>query len=235
MINTEFFQLRDAHPSGSYNALTHVIKGCNVYIHKMSENLEINKLDRGELSVFFVVEGSVSCCDQLLKTYTTYIPSASERLSFVSESATLLEIRLKLDPSEVKMTEEKLPLKIEYGQARAYKEDCKSEKTTSRMILEDGIIPRFALGSVETDGPDKVEEHEHPSVDQFFFSLPHTESYLTVSGERLAFPEKTAMHIPLGSSHGVVVEDGSKMHYLWCDFYLDESTSDYIRSAHKFI
>ena len=182
-----------------------------------------------------MVEGNVSLNGEILQKLTTVIPKSNDKCVFSSTGASLLEIRLKLTEEEVGLTEKKLPIILKYSEARAYKEDCKSEKTTSRMILDDGIIPRFAMGSVETEGPDSVAEHEHANVEQFFFSLPKTETYLTVSGEKLPFPEKTAMHVPLGSSHGVAVDEGQKLHYLWCDFYLDETTSDYIKSAHKFI
>lgn len=235
MINTERFQLTQDHQAGSFNALTDVISCVNVYIHKLNDDYVLKKRISSKLSVFFVVEGSVSYCQKLLETNTTFIPKREEVATFSSKSATLLEISLNLNTSELESVDKKLPMTIRYSEARTYKEDCKSEKTTSRMILEDGVIPRFALGSVETTGPDKVSEHTHPNVDQFFFSLPNSNSFLTVSEESLPFPEKTVMHIPLGSSHGVRVEDKNIMHYLWCDFYLDETTSDYIKSAHKFI
>ena len=236
MIQTEYFQLKDEFSFGSHKALVGVIEGAEVYIHKINKSHSLVKSDCSGVSLYFVFEGECSFNKVRLSERSTYIPKHDSVGVFESkETALLLEICLKLSDEEIKALENKLPFTIEYSAARAYKEDCKSERTTSRMILEDGIIPRFALGSVESDGPDSVLEHEHANVDQFFFSLPGTDCYLTVSGESLVFPEKTAMHIPLGSSHGVRVEEGKKLHYLWCDFYLDETTSDYIRSAHKFI
>ena len=235
MINTEFFKLNDTLRSGSYNALAKIIKSAEIYLHKIDNEYELKKQKNSKLSIFFIVEGEAGFNGKYLPEFTTVIPSTNEEYVFFSKRASILEIELNLCKEQIKETSEKLPLIIKYSETRAYKEDCKSEKTTSRMILDDGVIPCFAMGSVETCGPDCVAEHEHANVDQFFFSLPGTETYLTVSGEKLLFPEKTAMHVPLGSSHGVAVNEGAKLHYLWCDFYLDETTSDYIKTAHKFI
>ena len=101
-----------------------------------------------------------------------------------------------------------------------YTEEIKSSKTINRMILPEGLVPRFCMGSVETTGPDLVMEHEHPMLDQLFFGLEIAnvpswpmEVYTTLS-------ENMTLHIPLGSKHSVSVAEGEVLAYIWLDFFL---------------
>jgi hypothetical protein len=89
------------------------------------------------------------------------------------------------------------------------------------MMIEHGLIPRFAMGSVESRGFDRVEPHSHPMLDQFFVSFKENDSVLLIDGARIPFGGETAYHIPLGSSHGVEVIEGKRLHYLWLDFMTD--------------
>jgi hypothetical protein len=63
-----------------------------------------------------------------------------------------------------------------YRNAKHYRDRNKSEKTISRAVIEQRIIPRFAFGSVETYGVDAVKSHDHPMLDQYFFSFPENEN-----------------------------------------------------------
>jgi hypothetical protein len=41
------------------------------------------------------------------------------------------------------------------------------------------------------------------------------------------------LHIPLGSEHGVWVEQGKLMHYLWIDMFLTKQGTQWIADMHK--
>jgi len=62
-----------------------------------------------------------------------------------------------------------------YRNAKQYRDRNKSEKTISRAVIEQRTIPRFCFGSVETYGPDAIKSHDHPMLDQYFFSFPENE------------------------------------------------------------
>ncbi len=113
-----------------------------------------------------------------------------------------------------------------------YKEDIKSDKTINRMILPEGLVPRFALGSVETVGPDEVGEHEHPMLDQVFLGLEGCRCYCYADGEEDVLTENMMLHIPLGSKHYVKVKEGEKLAYIWMDFFLTIEGEKYMSEQH---
>ncbi len=101
-----------------------------------------------------------------------------------------------------------------------YTEKIKSPNTISRTILPGGIIPRVALGMVEASGPDRVGEHSHPMLEQLFLGLSDNEITVYADRSEASMKSYSLLHIPLGSTHWVEVENDRKMNYLWMDFFL---------------
>ncbi len=114
-----------------------------------------------------------------------------------------------------------------------YKEDIKSDKTLNRMILPEGKVPRFCMGSVETEGPDEVAAHDHPMLDQLFFGLPGCRCNCHADGDTALLTENLLLHIPLGSMHAVSVEEGNKLAYIWMDFFLTLEGEKYMGEQHQ--
>ncbi len=114
-----------------------------------------------------------------------------------------------------------------------YTEDIKSEKTINRMILPEGLVPRLAMGSVETEGPDEVSEHEHPMLDQIFFGLEGCSCKCFADGEEALLTENLMLHIPLASKHYVSVAKGDKLAYIWMDFFLSLEGEKYMGEQHQ--
>jgi mannose-6-phosphate isomerase-like protein (cupin superfamily) len=118
-----------------------------------------------------------------------------------------------------------------YSKFRTYREAIKSEKTINRTIIDINMMPRFCMGSVETYGKDMVSAHSHPIVDQLFFGLPGNSCFVKADNEEVPFGENTLLHIPRGSEHSVMVEEGQRLHYLWLDFFENDDMS-YIKDSH---
>lgn len=114
-----------------------------------------------------------------------------------------------------------------------YTEDIKSSKTINRMILPEGLVPRFCMGSVETKGPDLVMEHEHPMLDQLFFGLDNCLCTCTADEDQTIFLENMMLHIPLGSKHSVSVAEGDTLAYIWLDFFLTLDGQKYMGIQHN--
>lgn len=114
-----------------------------------------------------------------------------------------------------------------------YKEDIKSDKTVNRMILPEGLVPRFAMGSVETEGPDEVGEHEHPMLDQVFLGLNGCKCFCYANGDEEVLTENLILHIPLGSKHHVKVKEDDKLAYIWMDFFLTIEGEKYMSEQHE--
>lgn len=114
-----------------------------------------------------------------------------------------------------------------------YTEDIKSSKTLNRMILPEGKVPRFCMGSVKTEGPDEVAEHEHSMLDQLFLGLEGCNCICTADGEETTLIENMMLHIPLGSKHSVTVKEGEMLSYIWMDFFLTLEGQKYMKEQHQ--
>ncbi|WP_066223639.1 hypothetical protein [Formosa haliotis] len=115
---------------------------------------------------------------------------------------------------------------------KPYTEAIKSPQTTSRTILSNKYIPRVAMGTVETIGPDEVGAHKHPMLEQLFLGLTNNQTIVFADDAKVDFPEYSLLHIPLGSNHSVAVKDNNKMYYVWMDFFLDKKGEEWLKT-HK--
>ncbi len=113
-----------------------------------------------------------------------------------------------------------------------YTEKIKSPNTVSRTVLPADIVPRVSLGTVEAKGPDEVGAHEHPMLDQLFLGLAGNDIIVHADDASTELKEYALLHIPIGSSHGVTVEKGKKMYYMWMDFFLTKEGQEWLKT-HK--
>jgi hypothetical protein len=119
-----------------------------------------------------------------------------------------------------------------FEDCQPYTEAIKSPKTVSRTVLPKDHVPRVAMGTVATAGPDAVGAHEHPMLDQLFLGLAKNECLVHADYAQVAFPAFSILHIPLGSRHGVKVEEGNRMYYMWMDFFLTTEGQEWLKT-HK--
>ncbi len=110
-----------------------------------------------------------------------------------------------------------------------YGEAIKSPKTISRTLLPENYVPRMALGTVETTGPDEVGKHSHPMLEQLFFGLRGNDIIVSADDEQANLTQFTILHIPLGSNHGVHVVEGKKLHYVWMDFFMKKEGQEWLK------
>ncbi len=157
-----------------------------------------------------------------------FVFSGKENLSY-------LEIILHLAAEDLLWLgerEDKFPFFVRYAECKEYVDDIKSEKTVSRIILPEDIVPRLCIGSVQTGGPDEVEAHTHPMLEQLFFGLLGNDVIVKADSAEARFLDKDLLHIPLGSSHGVKVGAGKNLHYVWIDIFHSLEDIDYIKTNH---
>ena len=185
-----------------------------------------------EAVVIIMLDGECKCLGKSFEGITVFAFAEGEEISISSKSAYFLRISWQLLEGEGS-DKSRLPYALRYDDAVKYREDCKSEKTVSRMLLDEGIIPRIGIGSVQTTGPDRVEKHEHPFCDQLFFSFPENDMTVEMDNVDFAMSGNTLLHIPLASSHGVAVHERGIAHYIWMDFVIDPRGIEYLHSAHE--
>lgn len=149
----------------------------------------------------------------------------------------MLEIQWEMndkDLAEIAQTLPAFPITARYVDAMQYRDPFKSEKTISRAMIPHRTLPRFAMGSVETYGDDLIGQHEHPLLDQFFFSFSENDMDLLLDDIVYPMGGDTLLHIPLGCNHGVRVKDHQVAHYIWIDFATDpEKANAYLDDVHK--
>jgi len=117
-----------------------------------------------------------------------------------------------------------------FSDCQSYTEPIKSPNTISRTILPNKIIPRIAMGTVQTIGPDKVGAHEHPMLEQLFLGLSKNNCIVYADAAQINFLQHSVLHIPLGSTHSVSVEKDEVLYYVWMDFFLDKKGEEWLKT-----
>lgn len=117
-----------------------------------------------------------------------------------------------------------------FTDCEAYTEPIKSPNTVSRTIFPNKYIPRIAMGTVQAPGPDKVDPHEHGMLEQLFLGLSGNDIEVFADEAQTSLPAYSLLHIPLGSSHSVKVEQGKNMYYVWMDFFLDKKGEEWLKT-----
>lgn len=119
-----------------------------------------------------------------------------------------------------------------FKECEPYSESIKSAKTVSRTLLPKDIVPRMAIGTVETTGPDKVAPHSHPMLEQYFLGLSGNNITVLSDSSLTMLKSGEIFHIPTGSNHGADVAAGSKLYYIWMDFFQDRKGLEWL-NVHK--
>ena len=211
------------------------IKGERTYLIKLAAGESRTLSASADAARIFTVSyGEVDIaglyCDG--RALVALAPGGEQILTAKSETLIFL-IEHTLTAEEIKTLDGVLPYRLNYDDATRYREACKSEKTVSRYLLKERIIPRIAIGSVETYGDDRIANHEHPYVDQLFFSFSENDMQVVIDDTSLPMKGDTLLHIPVASSHGVAVSGEGCAHYVWVDFIIDEEKGlEFLETAH---
>ena len=188
-------------------------------------------VDEAHYQIFVLMEGTCTMktagTTHEFTTRVTFVPAPEEEMTLTAgENAQLLKILWDITAEDVELRAEygtQFPLVIPYAEAIQYVDPNKSPKTISRMMIPHKIIPRFAIGSVESYGYDFAKPHSHPMLDQFFFSFAENNMSLIINGEYIPMGGNVIVHIPLGADHGVEVTGTDHLHYMWIDFLPDNA------------
>ena len=84
-----------------------------------------------------------------------------------------------------------------FTDCQAYTEPIKSPNTISRTIFPNKFIPRIAMGTVQANGPDKVDPHEHAMLEQLFFGLAGNDIVVFADNAKANLPAYSVLHTPL--------------------------------------
>lgn len=221
--------------------LANTIPGATPILHNITANsTKTFAASTDILRVFFLVNGEADfITNGRTIAYDEPAVFATYPQDGVSINATknsiVLEIQwllTELESSEM-LSNPDLPFTQKYSESQKYRDPFKSEKTISRAVVPHRILPRFAMGTVETYGTDLIGQHAHPLLDQFFFSFPENDCILLIDSMQYPMKGTTMLHIPLGSNHGVFTGENHCAHYLWIDFIPDESGLEYLDQVHK--
>jgi glyoxylate utilization-related uncharacterized protein len=124
---------------------------------------------------------------------------------------------------------------VAHSDCPRYSESIKGEKTINTMMLNEGIVPRFCMGSVEAVGPDRVQSHSHPMLDQVFMGLSRCSCRVDADDSVASLQAGMFLHVPLGSTHSVSVSRGAQMRYVWMDFFQTTEGQSYMGMQHTLI
>lgn len=204
------------------------------------------KLTEGNVTMFLFVRGKGTIyADSITRSLTSesmVIPMND--ISHVKfevpkgEELHFLQFTKKLSPQDMEdlknfPKENKYDLFFtRFEDSEPYTEKIKSPNTVSRTVLPADIVPRVALGTVAAKGPDEVGAHEHPMLDQLFLGLADNDITVYANDASTEFKAYSLLHIPIGSSHWVNVDENKKMNYMWMDFFLTKEGQEWLKT-HK--
>ncbi len=218
------------------------IPGADVFLYRMEVGKKLSFQPKENTAfIFLTIEGdftfSAGSENVSVEGRYVFIPGFDQTADFEAKSTTrFLAIEWQIPKDQTgqwKNTEHTFPYVQEYITSTQYRDKNKSDKTISREMVRQRIVPGFCMGSVESYGYDKVAQHPHPMLDQFFFSFPENKIDVLIEDFKVEMEGDTLLHIPLGSNHGVEVHEGNHMHYMWIDFFLGQDGLDRLDRSHK--
>lgn len=157
--------------------------------------------------------------------------TSEDPLHYVKISAELTD-QDRIDLQEFPANNTQNVYYAKFTDCQSYTEKIKSPNTVSRTILSNKYIPRIAMGTVQTKGPDEVGAHEHPMLEQLFLGLAENNCTVYADDATAAFSQYAVLHVPLGSMHSVSVEKDEILYYVWMDFFLDKKGEEWLKT-HK--
>jgi len=228
----------------SESILENEIKGIQVeYIAITSENPIVDYSKEGYKTIYLFVKGTGNVMAEntnyeivpetiLLPNIvenTTIQAAKNETLHYLKISSELT-IQDLADLKEFPTENTQNVYYAKFSDCQSYTEPIKSPNTISRTILPNKYIPRIAMGTVQTKGPDEVGAHEHPMLEQLFLGLSENNCVVYADDAQTDFPQYALLHIPLGSRHSVSVEKDEVMYYVWMDFFLDKKGEEWLKT-----
>lgn len=224
------------------SVFTSEVKGVKTTFYEINNgrSLEFSPC-KGRVSVYLLTRGEGNIrsgsSEFSFNEVALFLPGIGDKvqISSVNQDVGILLLELELTPDDqfiLKKQQGQLPYFITYSSCKQYREAIKSEKTINRTLLPEDIAPRLCIGSVETTGPDQVDPHSHPMLEQFFFGLVKNDCVVKADNANADFKENELLHIPLGSEHGVTVDEGKVLHYIWVDVFGEHEDMSYIKDHH---
>ena len=219
-------QAKEANVHYCKSVLENEIKDIHVeHIALTSKHDITDSTQDGYKTVYLFVKGNgdvvVENTNYQIVPETIFLPNAVKNITIKSANESTLhylKITCKLSAKD-HIDLQELPTEntqniyyAKFSDCQSYSETIKSPNTVSRTILSNQYIPRVAMGTVETKGPDKVAAHEHPMLEQLFLGLSKNNCIVYADDEKVDFPEYSVLHIPLGSRHSVSVEKDEVMY-----------------------
>lgn len=205
------------------------IPGCTPYHHSVmpgeSITLEPGKFHRNLMLFDGEIEYETAGQKYEFHERAMFIPHPDEAVTLKGIThAHVLEMVWELRDEDVQLMEEyktEYPFSQLYRTAWQYTDRNKSKKTINRQMVRQRVMPRFCIGSVETYGVDAVRSHDHPMLDQYFFSFAENHMNVLIDFEPIRMEGCELLYIPLGAMHGIDVPENDVCHYMWIDFYPD--------------
>jgi hypothetical protein len=147
------------------------IEGASVLSYRLPQGTTVLFSPRNDcVRIFILIEGEAEFSTAgrafLFRERTFFVPDPARDLSVrAAGNPHFLELRWDVsekDAPVMKSFSPRAPLVQPYAASPLYDDDTKSKKTLSRSIILQHVLPRICIGSVETEGPDRVDAHVHP-------------------------------------------------------------------------
>jgi len=209
------------------------------------KSVTVDSSEEGFKTIYLFIKGTGTVATEAMSyeivPETIFLPNGVENITVKSaddDTLHFLTISCRLSTQD-QIDIQELPAEntrnvycAKFSDCQSYSETIKSPDTVSRTILSNEYIPRIAMGTVQTNGPDEVAAHEHPMLEQLFLGLSGNNCVVYADDKKVDFPPYSVLHIPLGSRHSVSVNKDQVMYYVWMDFFLDRKGEEWLKT-HK--
>ena len=214
----------------------------HVAINSKGNTLDVSSEDARTIYLFVKGNGTVIAEGTAYEIVpeTIFLPNSVQEITIRAKDDTLHYLKIScelsaqdhLDLKELPVNNTQNVYYTKFEDCQAYTEEIKSPNTVSRTILSNEYIPRVAMGTVQTKGPDAVGAHEHPMLEQLFLGLSENNCTVYADDAQVGFSEYSVLHIPLGSKHSVSVEEDEVLYYVWMDFFMNKKGEEWLKT-HK--
>lgn len=226
------------------SVMSNEIKDIHIESIAISEGLTLDDvIEDGHKAIYLFLHGHgkaiIDAATYPISSETILLPNSARDLQISNNGSTTLHyIKILCHLSEQDQADlQEFPTEhtqqvyyARFSDCQGYTEPIKSANTVSRTILPNQIVPRVAMGTVHTTGPDAVGAHKHPMLEQLFLGLGGNQCTVHADGLTESFNEYDLLHVPLGSLHGVEVSDNHTMYYIWMDFFLHKDGEEWLKT-----
>lgn len=217
-------------------AQTELFEGSHAAVHLFKCVLKAGTIFKPELysdkyQVFAFIDGTGAVLSPsnvyAIKEESVYVPNFDKETVELHAATDLVFMRYIVDFTEIDFVAMEsfrmvYPYFMNFKDCPDYTQDCKGDKTYSKMLIQPGRCGRIFMGLCETEISDAIEgtaEYGHPAVDQWNCILKGSDIRAAIKDEHFEQHFGDVSYIVAGDDHSCICMPGKLCRYFWLEWY----------------